>query len=36
MLVYRHNRFDDYEVVDLLLVTRPEVTTRNGAKKARR
>jgi hypothetical protein len=36
MLVYRHNRPDDYEVVDLLLVTRLEVTTRNDAKKARR
>jgi hypothetical protein len=35
MIVYRHNKPDDYEVVDLLLVTRLEVATRNGAKKVR-
>jgi hypothetical protein len=33
MLIYRHNKPDDYEVVDIMLVTRLEVATRNGARK---
>jgi len=36
MLVYRHDKQDDYEIVDLLLVTRLEVGTRNGARKPRK
>lgn len=36
MLVYRHDRPDDYQVVDVLLVTRLELTTRNGARKPRK
>ena len=34
MLVYRHDKPDDYEVVDVMLVTRLEVATRHGARKA--
>ena len=33
MLVYRHNKLDDYEIVDLMLVTRIEVAAHNGARK---
>ena len=33
MIVYRHDKADDYQVVDILLVTRLEVASRNGAKK---
>ncbi|MBE7499996.1 MAG: hypothetical protein HS113_06730 [Verrucomicrobiales bacterium] len=36
MLVYRHDKPDDYEVVDLLSVTRLEVSTRNGTRKSSR
>lgn len=36
MLVYRHDKPDDYEVVDILLVTRLEVSTRNGTRKSPR
>lgn len=36
MLVYRHDKPDDYEVVDLMLVTRLEVPTRNGTRKSPR
>ena len=36
MLVYRHNKPDDYEVVDLTLVARLEVGAKNGARKRRR
>ena len=36
MIVYRHDRPDDYEVVNLRLVTRLEVTTRNGGRKSRK
>ena len=36
MLVYRHDRPDDYEVVNLRLVTRLEVTASNGARKPRK
>ncbi len=36
IIVYRHDRPDDYQVVELMLVTRLEITARNGAKKARR
>ena len=36
MLVYRHNRPDDYEVVNLRLVTRLEVSTRNGVGRSRK
>ena len=35
MLVYRHDKADDYQVVDIMLVTRLQVATRNGAKKPR-
>ncbi|MBI4663248.1 MAG: hypothetical protein HY735_30975 [Verrucomicrobia bacterium] len=33
MIVYRHDRPDDYQVVDIMLATRLEIATRNGAKK---
>lgn len=33
MLVYRHDKADDYQGVDIMLVTRLEITARNGAKK---
>ena len=33
MLVYRHDKADDYQVVDIMLVTRLEIAARNGAKK---
>jgi len=36
MLVYRHDQPDDYQVVDVLMVTRLEITTRNGTKKHRK
>ena len=36
MIVYRHDKPDDYEIVDLMLVTRVEVAARNGAKKRRK
>jgi hypothetical protein len=36
MLIYRHDRPDDYEVVDVPLVTRIEVTSENGTKKPRK
>ena len=36
MIVYRPGPADDYEVVDLMLVTRLELSARNGAKKPRR
>lgn len=36
MTVYRHDRPDDHQVVDIMLVTRLEVATRNGAKKPRK
>ena len=36
MIVYRHDRPDDYEVVDLRLVSRLEVTARNGRRKPRK
>lgn len=36
MLVYRHDRPDDHEVVDLNLVSRLEVTARNGTRKPRK
>jgi hypothetical protein len=36
MLVYRHDRPDDYEIVDVMLVTRLEVASRNGGKKPRK
>jgi hypothetical protein len=36
MIVYRHDRPDDYEVVNLRLVTRLEITTRDGARKPRK
>jgi hypothetical protein len=36
MVLYRHDRPDDYQVVDIMLVTRLEVASRNGAKKARK
>ena len=36
MLVYRHDRPDDYQVVDIMLVTRLEIATRNGSRKSRR
>ena len=34
MLVYRHDKPDDYQVVDVPLVTRLELVTRNGARKS--
>ena len=34
MIVYRHNKPDDYTVVDIMLVTRLEVASRNGAKRS--
>jgi hypothetical protein len=36
MIVYRHDRPDDYEIVDVMLVTRLEVASRNGGKKSRK
>ena len=36
MLIYRHDKADDYQVVDTILVTRVEVTTRNGTRKTRK
>ena len=36
MLVYRHNKADDYQVVDVLMVTRLETAARNGATKTRK
>ena len=36
MLVYRHDRPDDYQVVEIMLITRLEITTRNSSKKTRR
>ncbi len=35
MLVYRHDKPDDYQVVDIPLVTRLELKGQNGAKKPR-
>lgn len=36
MIVYRHDRPDDYEVVNLKLVTRLAVLATNGGKKTRK
>ena len=36
MLVYRPDKADDYQVVDTLLVTRLEISARNGARKPRK
>ncbi len=36
ILVYRHDRADDYQVVDTLLVTRLEMAARNGTRKTRK
>ena len=36
MLVYRHDKPDDYQIVDLPLITRLEIVTRNGTKKPRK
>ena len=36
MIVYRHDQPADYEVVDVMLITRLETSTRNGTKKPRR
>ena len=36
IIVYRHNRPDDYEVVDLRLVSRLEVASGNGTRKPRK
>jgi hypothetical protein len=36
MLVCRHDKQDDYRIVDLMLVTRFEVGTKNGARKPRK
>ena len=36
MLVYRHDKADEYQVVDILLVTRLEMAARNGARKTRK
>jgi hypothetical protein len=36
MLVFRHDRPDDYQAVDIMLVTRLEVPARNGAKRPRK
>jgi hypothetical protein len=36
MLVYRHDKADDYQVVDVLLITGLELPTRNGARKSRK
>jgi hypothetical protein len=33
MIVYRHDKHDDYEVVDVMLVTRLQVAARNGVRK---
>jgi hypothetical protein len=33
MTVYRHDKPDDYQAVDIMLVTRLEVAARNGAKR---
>jgi hypothetical protein len=33
MLLYRHDKPDDYQVVDIPLVTRLEITARNAARK---
>jgi hypothetical protein len=35
MILYRHDKPDDYQVVDVLLITRVELPTRNGARKSR-
>jgi hypothetical protein len=36
MIVYRHDREDDYQVVELPMVTRLEVPAGNGTRKARK
>ena len=36
MIVYRPDKADDYQVVDIMLVTRLEIAARNGAKKPRK
>ncbi|MGO9203022.1 MAG: hypothetical protein ACLQM8_21090 [Limisphaerales bacterium] len=36
MIVYRHDKPDDYQVVDIILVTRLEVAAHDGAKKPRK
>jgi hypothetical protein len=36
MLVYRHDKPDGYQLVDIMLVTQLEVPARNGAKKSRK
>jgi hypothetical protein len=36
LIVYRHDREDDYQVVDVMMVTRLEVGTRNSARKPRK
>ena len=36
MLVYRHDRPDDYEIVDVMRVKGLEVASRNGGKKPRK
>lgn len=36
MLVYRHDKADDYQVVDMVMVTRLETAARNGAGKSRK
>jgi hypothetical protein len=36
LIVYRHNQPDDYQVVDVMMVTQLEVTSRNGARKHRK
>ena len=36
MIVFRHDKPDDYESVDIMLVTRLEVAARNGAKRPRK
>jgi len=36
LIVYRHDQPDNYQVVDVMMVTRLEVTSRNGARKPTR
>lgn len=36
MLVYRHDKPDDYQLVDIMLVTRLEVAAQNGTRKPRK
>ncbi len=36
LIVYRHDREDDYQVVDVMMVTRLEVGNGNGARKPRK